>query len=81
VLDAWAGTDPTFKMPIRVVTEFAWHNLVARHMFLPENDEAKRRSDRTEFTVIDTPNFTADPSNTARDRTCSSSCTCAGSSC
>src|SRR3954462_11897785 len=31
VLDAWAGTDPKFRLPIRVVTEFAWHNLFARN--------------------------------------------------
>ena len=61
VLDAWAGTDPMFRMPIRVVTEFAWHNLFARNMFLPENDDARRRSHQPEFTVIDAPNFTADP--------------------
>ena len=61
VLDAWAGTDPSYKMPIRVVNEFAWHNLFARNMFLPENDPAKRAEHRPEFTVIDAPNFKADP--------------------
>ena len=29
-------------MPIRVVNEFAWHNLFARNMFLPENDPPTR---------------------------------------
>ncbi len=48
-------------MPIRVVTEFAWHNLFARNMFLPELDETRRRQHQPEFTVIDAPNFTADP--------------------
>jgi phosphoenolpyruvate carboxykinase (ATP) len=61
VLDAWAGTDPAYRLPIRVVTEFAWHNLFARNMFLPENDPGRRASHRPEFTVIDAPNFTADP--------------------
>jgi phosphoenolpyruvate carboxykinase (ATP) len=61
VLDAWAGTDPTLRMPIRVVTEFAWHNLFARNMFLPEHDEARRGRHQPEFTVIDAPNFKADP--------------------
>ena len=61
VLDAWGGTDPKYKMPIRVVNEFAWHNLFARNMFLPENDPAKRREHRPEFTVIDAPKFKADP--------------------
>jgi phosphoenolpyruvate carboxykinase (ATP) len=46
VLDAWAGNDPKFKMPIRVVTEFAWHNAFARNMFIPENDPDQRASHR-----------------------------------
>ncbi|MBM3820465.1 MAG: phosphoenolpyruvate carboxykinase [Acidimicrobiia bacterium] len=61
VLDAWAGADPSYRLPIRVVNEYAWHNLFARNMFLPENDPAKRREHTPEFTVIDAPNFTADP--------------------
>jgi phosphoenolpyruvate carboxykinase (ATP) len=60
-VDAWAGTDATFKMPIRVMTELAWHNLFARNMFLPENDAARRRVHRPSFTVVDAPDFRADP--------------------
>ena len=44
VLDAWAGADPGYRLPIRIVNEFAWHNLFARNMFLPEND-LRRRAD------------------------------------
>jgi phosphoenolpyruvate carboxykinase (ATP) len=61
VLDAWAGTDPTFRLPIRIVTELAWHNFFARNMFLPENDPDGRTQHRPEFTVINTPRFKADP--------------------
>jgi phosphoenolpyruvate carboxykinase (ATP) len=61
VLDAWAGADPTYRLPIRVVNEYAWHNIFARNMFLPENDPAKRAAHAPEFTVIDIPNFKADP--------------------
>jgi phosphoenolpyruvate carboxykinase (ATP) len=60
-LDAWAGTDPTFKMPIRVITELAWHNLFARNMFLPETDAIRQRTHQPAFTVVDAPNFTANP--------------------
>ena len=42
VLDAWAGADPNYRLPIRVVNEFAWHNLFARNMFLPEHDADQR---------------------------------------
>ena len=61
VLDAWAGADPGYRLPIRVVTEFAWHNLFARNMFLPENDHARRAEHAPQFTVIDIPSFKADP--------------------
>jgi phosphoenolpyruvate carboxykinase (ATP) len=61
VLDAWAGTDPKYRLPIRVVTEFAWHSLFARNMFLPEDDPARRAEHRPEFTVINLPKFKADP--------------------
>jgi phosphoenolpyruvate carboxykinase (ATP) len=61
VLDAWAGADPAYRLPIRVVNEYAWHNLFARNMFLPEQDPARRAEHTPEFTVIDAPNFKADP--------------------
>src|SRR5687767_14194786 len=61
VLDAWAGTDPKFRLPIRIVNEFAWHNLFARNMFLPENDAVKRAEHVPQFTVIDAPGLKSDP--------------------
>lgn len=61
VLDAWAGADPAYRLPIRIVNEFAWHNLFARNMFLPEDDPARRAEHVPQFTVIDAPGFTADP--------------------
>jgi len=61
VLDAWAGADHDYRMPVRVVTEFAWHNLFARNMFIPENDQAARDAHVPEFTVVDLPSFKADP--------------------
>jgi phosphoenolpyruvate carboxykinase (ATP) len=61
VLDAWAGADSKYRLPIRIVTEFAWHNLFARNMFIPETDPEHLLSHRPEFTVIDLPNFKADP--------------------
>src|SRR5688572_9513166 len=61
VLDAWAGADPAYRLPIRIVNEFAWHHLFARNMFLPETNPAQLAQHRPEFTVIDAPNFRADP--------------------
>lgn len=63
VQDCWAGADPAFRLPIRIVTEKAWHSLFARHMLIPEKDPAKRLEHQPEFTIIDAPNFTADPAS------------------
>jgi phosphoenolpyruvate carboxykinase (ATP) len=65
-LDAWAGADPAYRLPIRIVTERAWHNLFARHLFILEPDDAALRRHEPQFTVIDLPGFTATP---ATDKT------------
>lgn len=61
VLDAWAGADPAYRLPIRVVTEYAWHNLFARNMFLPEKDRSKLAQHNPQFTVFGIPSFKAEP--------------------
>ena len=61
VLDAWAGADPAYRLPIRVISEYAWHNLFARNMFLPETDAASQATHEPQFTVITAPDFKADP--------------------
>jgi phosphoenolpyruvate carboxykinase (ATP) len=62
VLDAWAGTDPAYRLPIRIVNEYAWHNMFARNMFVPETDRERLSHHRPEFTVITAPGFKTDPS-------------------
>ncbi|HXT69441.1 MAG TPA: phosphoenolpyruvate carboxykinase [Vicinamibacterales bacterium] len=66
VQDCWAGADPAYRLPVRIITERAWHNLFARHMFIPEPDAAKRARHEPQFTVIDLPGFKANP---ATDKT------------
>ena len=59
VQDCWAGADPAYRLPIRIITERAWHSLFARHLFIPEKDGSARRMHDPQFTVIDVPSFTA----------------------
>ena len=47
VQDCYAGADPAYRLPIRVITEKAWHSLFARHMFIPETDAAEARRSRS----------------------------------
>jgi phosphoenolpyruvate carboxykinase (ATP) len=61
VQDCYAGADPAFRLPVRIVTERAWHNLFARHMFIPEPDPVVRLAHEPQFTVLDIPTFTARP--------------------
>lgn len=61
VQDCYVGADPDFRMPIRIVTELAWHSLFARNMFiLPKTNEEYRRH-IPEFTVIAVPSFKSFP--------------------
>jgi len=61
VFDGYAGADPRYRLPVRVVTERAWHNLFARNMFIVERDPAKLRDFEPGFTVLSAPGLTADP--------------------
>jgi phosphoenolpyruvate carboxykinase (ATP) len=61
VLDCFAGADTNYRLPIRVITEHAWHNLFARNMFiLPETNDAFRRH-VPEFSILCLPNFKSFP--------------------
>jgi phosphoenolpyruvate carboxykinase (ATP) len=61
VQDCYAGADPEYRLPVRIVTELAWHSLFARNMFiLPGTNEEYRRH-LPEFTVIALPGFKAFP--------------------
>ena len=57
--DCFAGADPEYRLPIRVINEYAWHNLFARNLFIV--DPARAAARRRAFTVIDAPSFKADP--------------------
>jgi len=62
VQDCYAGADERYRLPVRIVTEFAWHNLFARNMFISqERDGDSFANFRPEFTVLQCPNFHADP--------------------
>jgi len=61
VQDCFVGADPDYRMPIRVITEFAWHSLFARTMFIPPKNQEEYQNHVPEFTVIAAPSFRVDP--------------------
>ena len=61
VQDCYAGADPNYRLPVRIITELAWHSLFARNMFItPQTNEEFRRH-IPDFTVIAVPSFKAFP--------------------
>ena len=60
VQDCYIGADPTYRLPIRVITETAWHSLFSRNMFIqPKAEELPQYA--PEFTIIHVPGFHAIP--------------------
>jgi len=61
VQDCHAGADPEFSLPIRIITQKAWHSLFARTMFLKIRNQDLLKKHIPEFTVIAVPGFLASP--------------------
>lgn len=61
VQDCYAGADPDYRVPIRVVTETAWHSIFARNMFIQIKDRAKLATHKPGFHIFCVPHFHALP--------------------
>ncbi len=62
IQDCYAGSDKEFRQSVRVINEFAWHNLFARNMFIQmARDRDEIKGFMPDFTVLHCPNFNADP--------------------
>lgn len=61
VQDAYGGSDPDYRLPVRIVTELAWHSLFARNMFIKPQTAEEYRRFVPEFTVIAVPGFKSFP--------------------
>jgi len=61
VQDCYAGADQEYRMPVRIITEFAWHSLFARNMFILPESADEYRQHIPEFTVLALPSFNAFP--------------------
>ncbi len=61
VQDCYAGADPEYRMPVRIITEKAWHSLFARNMFITIENREEIKNFVPEFTLICLPGFKVDP--------------------
>ncbi len=60
VADLYGGSQPEYRVRVRVINELAWHNLFIRTLLV--RPEAEELADfAPEYTIIDLPSFRADP--------------------
>lgn len=60
VFDGFVGADPKYRFGVRVINEFAWHNLFVHQLFRrPTRDELTIH--HADFTVISLPGLQGDP--------------------
>jgi phosphoenolpyruvate carboxykinase (ATP) len=58
--DLYGGADPTYRIKVRVFTEYAWHSLFIRQLLI-RPEVAELASFTPELTIIDLPSFKPDP--------------------
>ncbi|MBM3665381.1 MAG: phosphoenolpyruvate carboxykinase (ATP), partial [Actinobacteria bacterium] len=60
VLDAFAGAHPEHRLPLRLVSDSAWHTLFAHIMFIPATPE-EIAVHQPRAVILHAPEFKADP--------------------
>src|SRR4029079_6850046 len=60
VQDLYAGADPEYRLPVRVISDHAWHSLIARHMLI-RPPAAELADFEPAFTILHAPEFRAIP--------------------
>ncbi|HEX3724449.1 MAG TPA: phosphoenolpyruvate carboxykinase (ATP) [Nitrolancea sp.] len=60
VQDCYVGADDEYRLPVRVVTEYAWHSLFVRNLFI-STEAGTCFAEEPGFTVLSAPGFHSDP--------------------
>jgi len=60
VQDVFCGADPAYRLPVRLISESAWHTLFARNMFI-RPAVAELAEFRPGFTILHAPEMKASP--------------------
>ncbi len=63
VQDCFVGANPEYRIPIRIITEYAWHSLFARNIFVLPKSAEEYRLHIPSFTLVAAPSFKAIKSN------------------
>lgn len=59
VQDCYAGAQPEYRLPVRIITEYAWHSMFVRNMFILPQSGGDYRQHIPDFTVLCVPSFKA----------------------
>lgn len=66
VFNGFAGADQDYRLPIRVVNEYAWHNLFVHQLFIRPT-EAELVNHLAEFTILGCPSVKSIPGEDGTD--------------
>ena len=58
--DTFGGADPKHRLPVQIITEYAWHGLFVHHLLRQPSAE-ELISYKPEYTIINLPSFRANP--------------------
>ncbi|AGA68433.1 ATP-dependent phosphoenolpyruvate carboxykinase [Desulfitobacterium dichloroeliminans LMG P-21439] len=58
IFDGFAGADEEYRLPIRVINEFAWQNLFVHQLFIRPTQE-ELQNHQAQFTIYAVPGFKA----------------------
>ncbi len=61
VRDCYAGADPEYRLPVRIISELAWQSLFARNMLISAETHDELRKFIPEFTILAVPGFRGMP--------------------
>ncbi|MDV2686367.1 phosphoenolpyruvate carboxykinase (ATP) [Alkalihalophilus lindianensis] len=61
VSKGYAGADKNYRLSLKVVNEFAWHQAFARQLFIRPTNEELEQETIADFTIVSAPTFKANP--------------------
>lgn len=61
VFNGYAGADPNYTLPVRIINEFAWQNIFVQQLFIRPYDTGWMMTEEPGFTVLAAPGFSAVP--------------------
>jgi phosphoenolpyruvate carboxykinase (ATP) len=61
VQDCYVGADMDYRLPVRIICEYAWHSFFARNMFILPKSAEEYKYFIPEYTVLCLPSFHTSP--------------------